>query len=215
MRLYVPLHHQRVQRQLPMNFDARWVLIKRPFVKAGGELTTAQLSPSFDPLMRYYEAPIQLKANGGIFLLDDFGRQDSSPRALLNRLIVALERRIDYLTLAGAGMAVGAPLEAMGVFSTNLEPWSHVGDACLRRVRYKIHVPDPIPIEFRQIFERACKEFEIVFSEAGYHYVLDRYYKPFKQPYRGCQPRDILNHLEETAYYLALPPLLAPDLIDP
>src|SRR5256885_6196309 len=83
--------------------------------------------------MRYYEAPIHLKANGGIFLLDDFGRQDSSPRALLNRLIVALERRIDYLTLAGAGMAGGAPLEAMGVFSTKLETASLVGEAFLRR----------------------------------------------------------------------------------
>ena len=214
MRLYDPLHHQRVQRQLPMNFDARWVLIKRPFVKAGGELTTAQLSPSFDPLMRYYEAPIQLKANGGIFLLDDFGRQDSSPRALLNRLIVALERRIDYLTLAGAGMAVGAPFEAMVVFSTNLEPGSLVDEAFLRRVRYKIHVPDPTAGEFRQIFERACKEFEIVFNETGYNYVLDRYYKPFKRPYRGCQPRDILNQLDEVAYFLGRPPRLEPDLID-
>src|SRR3989440_12401105 len=98
MRLYDPLHHQREPRQLPMNFDGRWVLVKRPFVKAGGELTTAQLSPSVDPLMRYYEAPIHLKANGGIFLLDDFGRQDSSPRALSNRLIVALERPVGYVT---------------------------------------------------------------------------------------------------------------------
>jgi hypothetical protein len=214
MRLYDPLHHQRVQRQMPGNFDPRWVMIKRPFVKAGGELTTAQLSPSFDPLMRYYEAPIHLKANGGIFLLDDFGRQDSSPRALLNRLIVALERRIDYLTLAGAGMAVGAPFEAMVVFSTNLEPGSLVDEAFLRRVRYKIHVPDPTPIEFRQIFERACKEFEIVFNEVGYQYVLDRYYKPFKRPLRGCQPRDILNQLDEVAYFLGRPSRLEPDLID-
>jgi dynein-related subfamily AAA family protein len=214
MRLYDPLHHQRVNRQMPLNFDNRWLLVKRPFVKAGGELTTAQLSPSFDPLMRYYEAPIHLKANGGIFLLDDFGRQDSSPRALLNRLIVALERRIDYLTLAGAGMAVGAPFEAMVVFSTNLEPASLVDEAFLRRVRYKIHVPDPTPSEFRQIFERACKEFEIVFNEAGYNYVLDRYYKPFKRPFRGCQPRDILNQLDEVAYFLGRPPRLEPDLID-
>jgi len=214
MRLYDPLHHQREPRQLPPSFDGRWLLIKRPFVKAGGELTTAQLSPSFDPLMRYYEAPIHLKANGGIFLLDDFGRQDSSPRALLNRLIVALERRIDYLTLAGAGMAVGAPFEAMVVFSTNLEPASLVDEAFLRRVRYKIHVPDPTPLEFRQIFERSCKEFEIVFNEAGYNYVLDRYYKPFKRPFRGCQPRDILNQLDEVAYFLGRPPRLEPELID-
>ena len=214
MRLFDPLHHQRVNRELNPAVDSRWVLIKRPFVKAGGELTTAQLAPSFDPLMRFYEAPIHLKANGGIFLLDDFGRQDSSPRALLNRLIVALERRIDYLTLAGAGMAVGAPFEAMVVFSTNLEPASLVDEAFLRRVRYKIHVPDPTPLEFRQIFERSCKEYEIVFSEAGYNYVLDRYYKPFKRPFRGCQPRDILNQLDEVAYFLGRPPRLEPDLID-
>ena len=214
MRLYDPLHHQQVHRQFPPTFDSRWVMIKRPFVKVGGELTVGQLSPSFDPLMRYYEAPIHLKGNGGVFLLDDFGRQDSSPRAILNRLIVALERHIDYLTLAGAGMAVGAPFEAMVVFSTNLEPSSLVDEAFLRRVRYKIHVPDPTPLEFRQIFERACKEFEIVFNEAGYNYVLDRYYKPFKRPYRGCQPRDILNQLDEVAYFLGRPPRLEPDLID-
>ncbi len=214
MRLYDPLHHQQVPRQFPPNFDSRWVMIKRPFVKVGGELTVTQLSPSFDPLMRYYEAPIHLKANGGVFLLDDFGRQDSSPRALLNRLIVALERKIDYLTLAGAGMAVGAPFEAMVVFSTNLEPASLVDEAFLRRVRYKIHVPDPTAAEFRQIFERACKDFEIVFTEQGYNYVLDRYYKPFRRPFRGCQPRDILNQLDEVAYFLGRPPKLEPDLID-
>jgi SpoVK/Ycf46/Vps4 family AAA+-type ATPase len=111
-------------------------------------------------------------------------------------------------------MAVGAPFEAMVVFSTNLEPGSLVDEAFLRRVRYKIHVPDPTPTEFRQIFERSCKEFEIVFNEAGYNYVLDRYYKPFKRPFRGCQPRDILNQLDEVAYFLGRPPRLDPDLID-
>src|SRR2546430_4711322 len=151
MRLNYQLHRQSIQRQLPMIFDTSWILVKRPFVKAGGKLTTAQLSPSFDPLMRYYEAPIHLKANGGIFLLDDFGRQDSSPRALLNRLIVALERRIDYLTLAGAGMAVGAPLHALVVFTTNLQPGSLLDEAFLPRARYKIHVPHPTAIGFPQI----------------------------------------------------------------
>ena len=214
MRLFDPLHHQRVKREPLPGLDTRWVQIKRPFVKVGGELTTAALSPSFDPLMRYYEAPVHLKANGGIFLLDDFGRQDSSPRALLNRLIVALEKRIDYLTLAGAGMAVGAPFEAMVVFSTNLEPGSLVDEAFLRRVRYKIHVPDPNPEEFRQIFERACKEYEVLFSEEGYNYLLERFYKPFKRPFRGCQPRDILQQLDEVAYFLQRPPRLDKELID-
>jgi hypothetical protein len=214
MRLFDPLHHQRVKREPVPGLDTRWVQIKRPFVKVGGELTTAALSPSFDPLMRYYEAPVHLKANGGIFLLDDFGRQDSSPRALLNRLIVALEKRIDYLTLAGAGMAVGAPFEAMVVFSTNLEPGSLVDEAFLRRVRYKIHVPDPNPEEFRQIFERACKEYEVLFNEEGYNYLLERFYKPFKRPFRGCQPRDILQQLDEVAYFLQRPPRLDKELID-
>jgi MoxR-like ATPase len=214
MRLFDPLHHTAVQRDMPPQLDTRWVFVKRPFVKVGGELTLSQLSPSFDPLMRYYEAPIHLKANGGIFLLDDFGRQDASPRALLNRLIVALERKVDYLNLSGAGMAVAAPFEAMVVFSTNLEPAALVDEAFLRRVRYKIHVSDPNPEEFRQIFEHACKEMEIVFSEAGYNYILERYYKPFKRAVRGCHPRDILQQLDEAAYFLQRPPQLERDLID-
>jgi hypothetical protein len=214
MRLFDPLHHQRANREPVPGLDSRWVQIKRPFVKVGGELTTAALSPSFDPLMRYYEAPIHLKANGGIFLLDDFGRQDSSPKALLNRLIVALEKHIDYLTLSGAGTAVGAPFEAMVVFSTNLEPASLVDEAFLRRVRYKIHVPDPSPEEFRQIFERACKEYEIVFNEAGFNYLLEHHYKPFRRPFRGCHARDILQQLDEAAYFLQRPPRLEPELID-
>jgi hypothetical protein len=214
MRLFDPLHHQRANREIPPGLDMRWVLIKRPFVKVGGELTTAALSPSFDPLMRYYEAPIHLKANGGIFLLDDFGRQDSSPKAILNRLIVALERHIDYLTLSGAGTAVGAPFEAMVVFSTNLDPASLVDEAFLRRVRYKIQVQDPSPEEFRQIFERCCKDFEIVFNEAGFNYLLEHHYKPFRRPFRGCHPRDILQQLDEAAYFLQRPPRLEPELVD-
>jgi len=214
MRMFDPLHHVEIKREMPPQLDTRWVLVKRPFVKVGGELTLSQLSPSFDALMRYYEAPVHLKANGGIFLLDDFGRQDVPPRSLLNRLIVALERRVDYLNLSGAGMAVAAPFEAMVVFSTNLEPADLVDEAFLRRVRYKIHVADPSPEEFRHIFERSCREAEIVFSEAGYNYVVDRYYKPFKRPFRGCQPRDILQQLDEAAYFLQRPPLLEKDLID-
>jgi SpoVK/Ycf46/Vps4 family AAA+-type ATPase len=111
-------------------------------------------------------------------------------------------------------MAVGTPFEAMVVFSTNLEPASLVDEAFLRRVRYKIHVPDPSADEFRQIFERACKEYEVVFSEAGYNYLIERHYKPFKRPYRGCQPKDILQQLDEVAYFLQRPPKLEKDLID-
>jgi SpoVK/Ycf46/Vps4 family AAA+-type ATPase len=132
----------------------------------------------------------------------------------LNRLIVALERRIDYLTLSGAGTAVGAPFEAMVVFSTNLEPKDLVDEAFLRRVRYKIHVPDPTPAEFRQIFERVCKDYEIAFNESAYNYLIEHHYKPFRRPFRGCHARDIIQQLDEAAYFLQRPPKLEPDLID-
>jgi hypothetical protein len=180
----------------------------------GGELTPAMLGATFDPLLRFYEAPIHLKANGGIFLLDDFGRQDASPRVLLNRLIVSLERRVDYLNLASAGRTVAVPFEAMVVFSTNLDPASLVDEAFLRRVRYKVFVPDPTEPEFRRIFEQSCLQLAIPFDEKGYGDLLDRYYKNVKRPLRGCQPHDLLQALQEHALFLERPPRLDPNLID-
>jgi len=172
------------------------------------------LAATYDPLLRFYEAPIHLKANGGIFLLDDFGRQDASPRVLLNRLIVSLERRVDYLNLASAGKTVAVPFEAMVVFSTNLEPGSLVDEAFLRRVRYKVFVPDPTEPEFRQIFEKACLPLGIPFDERGYRDLLERYFETAKRPLRGCQPRDLLMALREHALFLNRPARLEPDLID-
>ncbi len=214
MRVFDPLHHRPTQRTTNVTLDARWVAIERPFVKVGGELTTAEFAPAFDPLLRFYEAPIQLKANGGIFLLDDFGRQDTSPRLLLNRLIVALERRVDYLNLAAAGKTVSVPFEAVVVLSTNLDPAGLVDEAFFRRVRYKILVPDPTDYEFRVIFERACEGFRIPFQEAGYNYLLERHYRPQNRPFRGCQPRDLLQQLQDAARFLGRPATLERDLID-
>lgn len=212
VRLFDPLHHRPVQQDPAA--DGRWVAIHRPFVKAGGELTPAMLAATYDSLLRFYEAPIHLKANGGIFLLDDFGRQDASPRALLNRLIVSLERRVDYVNLASAGKTVAVPFEAMVVFSTNLDPAALVDEAFLRRVRYKIFVPDPTEPEFRRIFERACAQLMVPFDEKGYTDLLDRHYRQARRPLRGCQPRDLLQALRETALFLGRPPRLEPDLID-
>jgi hypothetical protein len=212
VRIFDPLHHQAAAEDPAA--DQRWVPVERPFVKVGGELTPAMLGATFDPLLRFYEAPIHLKANGGIFLLDDFGRQDASPRALLNRLIVSLERRVDFLNLASAGKTVAVPFEAMVVFSTNLDPASLVDEAFLRRVRYKVFVPDPTEPEFRRIFERACIELAVPFDEKGYGDLLDRYYKKVKRPLRGCQPHDLLQALTEHALFQERPPRLEPDLID-
>src|SRR5207245_10885145 len=116
------------------------------------------LGATFDPLLRFYEAPIHLKANGGIFLLDDFGRQDASPRALLNRLIVSLERRVDFLNLASAGKTVAGPFEAMVGFSTNLDPASLVGEAFLRRVPHQGLVSRPPAPRLPGLLPRGCVE---------------------------------------------------------
>jgi hypothetical protein len=212
VRLFDLLHHRPAQQD--PGADPRWVLIQRPFVKAGGELTPAMLQATYDPVLRFYEAPIHLKANGGIFLLDDFGRQDASPRALLNRLIVSLERRVDYMNLANAGKTVAVPFEAMVVFSTNLDPASLVDEAFLRRVRYKIFVPDPTEPEFRRIFEQACIHLGVPFEEKGYLDLLDRHYRRTERPLRGCQPQDLLQALRESALFLGRQPRLDPDLID-
>jgi len=212
VRVFDPLHHRTAADDAAA--DQRWVAIERPFVKAGGELTPAMLAATYDPVLRFYEAPIHLKGNGGIFLLDDFGRQDASPRVLLNRLIVSLERRVDYLNLASAGKTVAVPFEAMVVFSTNLEPASLVDEAFLRRVRYKVLVPDPTEPEFRRIFEQACLQLAIPFEEKGYEDLVDRHFKRVKRPLRGCQPRDLLQAVSENALFLDRPARLEPDLID-
>ena len=212
VRIFDPLHHRTASGD--DTADQRWAVVERPFVKVGGELTPAMLAATYDPLLRFYEAPIHLKANGGIFLLDDFGRQDASPRVLLNRLIVSLERRVDYLNLASAGKTVAVPFEAMVVFSTNLEPASLVDEAFLRRVRYKVFVPDPTEPEFRRIFEKAALQLGVPFEEKGYSDLLERHFKETKRPLRGCQPRDLLLALREHALFLGRSARLEPDLID-
>ncbi len=136
--------------------DPRWVKIKRPFVVVGGELTMAGLDLVFDDVNKFYEAPFQVKANGGMFLIDDFGRQQVRPRDLLNRWIVPLENRIDYLTLH-TGRKVEVPFDVMVIFSTNLPPRDLVDEAFLRRLRHKIEIGDPSYEEYREIFKRVAE----------------------------------------------------------
>ncbi len=136
--------------------DPRWVKIKRPFIVVGGELTMAGLDLVFDDVNKFYEAPFQVKANGGVFLVDDFGRQQVRPRDLLNRWIVPLENRIDYLTLH-TGRKIEVPFDVMVVFSTNLPPRDLVDEAFLRRLRHKIEVGDPTYEDFRAIFKRVTE----------------------------------------------------------
>jgi predicted ATPase with chaperone activity len=146
--------------------DPRWVKIRRPFIVVGGELTMAGLDLVFDDVNKFYEAPFQVKANGGVFLIDDFGRQQVRPRDLLNRWIVPLENRIDYLTLH-TGRKVEVPFDVMVVFSTNLPPKDLVDEAFLRRLRHKIEVGDPTYEDYRDIFKRVAEAKKVSYSDRG------------------------------------------------
>lgn len=193
--------------------DPRWLKIHRPFIVTGGELTLAGLDLVFDDVNKFYEAPFQVKANGGILLIDDFGRQLVRPRDLLNRWIVPLENRIDYLTLH-TGRKVEVPFDVLVVFSTNLPPKDLVDEAFLRRLRHKIEINDPNFEEYREIFRRVAETKGITFNNQGLAYLLqDWYIKPGRK-LRASHPRDLCDQILDIAHYLSLEPALTKELID-
>jgi predicted ATPase with chaperone activity len=224
VRIFDALHHRLVPERAEGDetslgprkgerYDRRWALILRPMIAVGGELTLQNLDLVFDPTMKYYEAPYQMKANGGVFLVDDFGRQQMSPRDLLNRWIVPLEKRVDYMTLV-TGHKIDVPFDAMIIFSTNLNPEQLVDEAFLRRIRYKIHVPDPTWEEFREIFVRVAAKNGVPYSEEGLRYlVMENYIKTKRRP-RAVHPRDILDELIDIAHYRGVPPAMSQELLD-
>ena len=144
--------------------DPRWLRIRRPVIMVGGELTMAGLDLVYDPINKYYEAPFQMKSNGGMFLIDDFGRQQVRPRDLLNRWIVPLENRVDFLTLS-TGRKIEVPFNVLIVFSTNMPPADLVDEAFLRRIPHKIEVGDPSWEEFREIFRRVCETRRVPYDD--------------------------------------------------
>jgi hypothetical protein len=189
------------------------VRIKRPVVVVGGELTMQSLDLIYNENAKTYEAPFQMKANGGIFLIDDFGRQLMRPMELLNRWIVPLEKRYDYLTLV-TGKKLEVPFDQLIVFSTNLDPGDLADEAFLRRIKYKINIIDPSEQQFRQIFQLVCKGKKVPYDDRSIDYLIKRWYKPFSRPYRSCQPRDLLEQMIAMAKYTMEPCTLTPDLID-
>jgi hypothetical protein len=154
-----------------------------------------------------------MKANGGMFLIDDFGRQLIRPTDLLNRWIVPLEKRFDYLTLI-TGKKIQMPFEELIVFSTNLDPTDLVDEAFLRRIKFKINVVDPDEAQFREIFKMVARSRGIPFDEGGFQYLLDHHYREGQRPLRMCQPRDLLDQLVAIARYKMLEPAMTPELID-
>lgn len=193
--------------------DPRWVLIKRPFVVAGGELTLAGLDLVFDDTSKYYEAPFQVRANGGIFLIDDFGRQQVRPRDLLNRWIVPLENRIDYLSLH-TGRKIEIPFDVLVIFSTNLPPKDLVDEAFLRRLRHKIEITDPSFDDFREIFKRVTSDKGVPYNEQGLAYLLQEWYIKKNRKVRANHARDLCDQLIDIAHYLSVDPAMTPEMID-
>ena len=194
-------------------YDRRYVRVQRPVVLAGGELTLDQLDLQYDPFTKLYQAPFQVKANGGVLVVDDFGRQRVPPRDLLNRWIVPLERRVDFLTLHTGGK-FPVPFDCLVIFATNLDPWQLVEEAFLRRIHYKVHVEDPTPDQYRDIFERCCAGRGILFDPAAVDYVYQKYYMRLGMPARACHPRDLTDHILDISKFLGREPELSPDLLE-
>jgi predicted ATPase with chaperone activity len=194
--------------------DPRWIRIKRPMIMVGGELTMDGLDLLYDPINNFYEAPFQMKANGGLFLIDDFGRQRVSPVELLNRWIVPLETKVDFLTLNN-GRKIGIPFYVMTIFSTNLDPKDLVDEAFLRRIRHKIEVGNPTLEEFKQIFQIMCKIKKVPWNENGFNYLIREWYDTYDRDYRNVHPRDIINQLIDITKYLDVPLTMDdPELLD-
>ncbi len=195
-----------------LRYDHRWVITRRPVVMTGGELTLDTLDLIWDETSKMYEAPFQMKANGGIFMVDDFGRQRVSPKDLLNRWIVPLEKRVDYLTLH-TGKKIEIPFDMLIVFSTNLDPADLVDEAFLRRIRYKIGIEAPTVDQYEEIFKRMCARKQIEYRADALSQIL-AHYRRKGLGLRSCHPRDLLEQLTDTAQFLGRPPQLTPDLID-
>lgn len=193
--------------------DARWICIQRPVIIVGGELTLDGLELQYDPTNKFYEAPYQMKANGGMLLIDDFGRQQIRPRDLLNRWIVPMEKNIDFLSLH-TGRKIEVPFELLLVFSTNLPPRDLVDEAFLRRIRHKIEVPPPSYENYREILKRVCAQRNITYDENAVRYLLQEYYVKPERKLRANHPRDLLDQIADIAGYMGVNPELNKELLD-
>ncbi len=193
--------------------DKRWLKIRRPTVVVGGELTMDSLEIRHDPVANVSEAPLQLKSNCGCLLIDDFGRQRIEPAELLNRWIVPLENRYDFLTLS-TGRKLQVPFEQLIIFSTNLEPKDLVDDAFLRRIPYKIEICDATEEEFHKLFKLNAKTFGCEYRPEVVDHLLDKCYRPLGRPMRRCQPRDLLQQIQNYCRYNDLPMEMKTEYLD-
>ncbi len=194
-------------------YDPRWIKIRRPTIMVGGELKMSALELQHDPLTKITEAPLQLKSNCGTLVIDDFGRQTMNPDELLNRWIVPLEKRYDYLSLK-SGKKIQVPFDQLIVFSTNIEPRELVDDAFLRRIPYKINVIDPTESEFRALFKTMCEQYGIELHEPALDHLITHHYRVKERPFRSCQPRDLLLQIIDRARFLRIDPVMSAEVFD-
>jgi predicted ATPase with chaperone activity len=208
IRVFDPVNHCRLdttESELRLTIDprrdARWVRCRRPVVTVGGELTLSALDLTYSPMLGFYTAPVQAIANGGALIIDDFGRQHCSPRDLLNRWIVPLESRVDYLTLH-TGQKIHLPFMALVVFATNIRPTELVDEAFLRRIQYKVFAESPTRADFVQIFKNCCEERGLAYDPALVNRLLDEHFRPHGIALRGCHPRDLIEQALAHGEYL-------------
>jgi predicted ATPase with chaperone activity len=220
IRLFDPVNHEEIPEPedtfsitATLTTDRRWVRCHRPMVMVGGELTLDSLELSYSGTTGFYRAPVQAVANGGVLVIDDFGRQTCSPRDLLNRWIVPLESRVDFLTLQ-TGQKFELPFMTLIVFATNIRPAELVDEAFLRRIQYKIFAESPSIADFKQIFINNCRELGATFEPGLIEHLLIEYYRPRKIALRGCHPRDLIKQALSLASYLNRPPHVTADLIE-
>jgi hypothetical protein len=220
IRLFDPVNHEPIPDEAVSNswmrgdgLDARWVRCRRPMVMVGGELTLQALELAYSPITGFYNAPVQAMANGGVLVIDDFGRQQCAPRDLLNRWIVPLESRVDFLSLQ-TGQKFDLPFMVLVVFATNIKPSELVDEAFLRRIHYKVFAESPTPADFTKIFEDYCRAKNLRFDRALTDHLIEEYFRPRGISLRGCLPRDLIEQALAHAEYVGAPRELTVDLLE-
>jgi predicted ATPase with chaperone activity len=211
--IHQPFEMSKDQLDVIGDYDKRWGVFDRPTVMVGGELTMDGLDLRYDAVGKFYEAPLQLKANGGMFLIDDFGRQQMSPQQLLNRWIVPLESGFDFLRLS-TGQTFQMPFRQLIVFSTNLDPNQLVDGAFLRRIQMKVSVDSPSIALFHQIFTVMCQKMGTQYNDETFRYLIQEWYQKPKRTLQAVHPRDLLKICKQLCEYESKPFVLAPQLID-
>jgi hypothetical protein len=213
IRIFDAHSHRPVpERMSIIEHDRRWIEIERPLIIVGGELTLENTDLAFSETARFYEAPFQVKSNGGTLVIDDFGRQRVAPQDLLNRWILPLERRVDFLTLH-SGKKIEVPFEQLVIFSTNLDEKDLVDEAFLRRMGYRARVEPPTPAAFTEIFKRTAKVRGVAIDEQCLRHILNRYTDE-KRIMKGCEPRDLLNKINDICLFEGRELKLTPELVD-